>query len=171
MRVVLFRHGPAGRRDSERWPDDAARPLTPKGEERTRLAALGMAKLLGGEITAILTSPLVRASCTAAIAADALECPRIEVLDALMPGGSYRRTIEAIAQFGPDDVVVLVGHEPDLGKLAGTLLFGAPASLALKKAGACAVHFDAEVAPGQGEIEWFAPPRVLRRLARKKAKV
>jgi hypothetical protein len=40
MKIILFRHGPAESRDPERWPDDAERPLTPRGEKRTRLAAL-----------------------------------------------------------------------------------------------------------------------------------
>jgi len=65
-------------------------------------------------------------------------------------------------------VVVLVGHEPHLGKLAGTLLFGAPAHLPIKKAGACAIDFEARPRAGGGQLVWFLPPRALRQLAGKK---
>jgi len=47
---------------------------------------------------------------------------------------------------------VLVGHEPDLGKLAGVLLFGAPAALPLRKAGACSIEFDNHCAAGKGRL-------------------
>src|SRR5262245_40196115 len=62
--VILFRHGPAGRSDPKRWPDDRDRPLTTDGEKRTRQAAEGLARLLRDEELAriaVWTSPLVRA--------------------------------------------------------------------------------------------------------------
>jgi len=67
--------------------------------------------------------------------------------------------------------IALVGHEPDLGKLAGTLLFGAPSAVALKKAGACAIDFEGAIRPGSGRLCWFLTPRMLRRLARRKHRV
>ena len=57
MRILLFRHGPAGERDPEQWPDDRLRPLTPKGIERTRRAARGLLRL-EGRPRVVLTSPL-----------------------------------------------------------------------------------------------------------------
>ena len=67
-----------------------------------------------------------------------------------------------------DEAIALVGHEPDLGKLAGTLLFGAPAHVAIKKAGACAIEFESRAGAGGGRLLWFMPPRMLRRMARAK---
>jgi phosphohistidine phosphatase len=170
MRVVLFRHGPAGRRDASRWPDDGLRPLTPKGEDRTRGACAGLVALLGGHVTAIATSPLARAARTAELLAEAAPDAALEALEALIPGRSYRAALAYLAGRAPDDTVVLVGHEPDLGKLAGMLVFGAPAALPLKKAGACLIQCVGDVAPGGGRLRWLMPPKALR-LARKKAKV
>jgi phosphohistidine phosphatase len=167
MKVILFRHGPAGRRDSSRWPDDVARPLTSRGEARTRLVARGLARL-EPRIGAILTSPLERASATARVLQAATGTGKPEILEALAPRGSYRQIVEALASRASDETVVLVGHEPGLGKLAGTLLFGAPAALPLKKAGACAISFVGPPLPGKGQLAWFLPPRTLRRMARKK---
>jgi phosphohistidine phosphatase len=172
MRVILFRHGPAGRRDPARWPDDGARALTPRGGERTEAAAHGLARFADGEVT-ILTSPLVRAHATAQIAREAMDVATpVGTLEALAPGGSYRAILTRLGAAGSGACVVLVGHEPDLGKLAGVLLFGAPArSLPLKKAGACVIDFTGPVEPGAGHLHAFLPPRTLRRLIQRRSKV
>jgi phosphohistidine phosphatase len=173
MRVVLFRHGPAGKRDPERWPDDALRPLTARGIGRTRLAARGVARL-ERDLSRILTSPLKRAAETAEILAETLEGKApIESLDVLAPGHSFRAVLARLGDLKEKQTVALVGHEPDLGKLAGVLLIGAPAALPLKKSGACAISFDGRVAAGAGHLEWFLPPGALRRHLRhsRKARV
>src|SRR5207247_1847995 len=126
MIVVLLRHGPAGTQDASSWPDDRQRPLTPRGVERTRLAALGLRRLLKGPVAAILSSPLRRAIQTAEIAANALHVEHVQELAGLAPEGSYRRVVEALHKRDPAETLVLIGHEPDLGKLAGVLVFGAP---------------------------------------------
>ena len=167
MLIVLFRHGPAGSADASRWPNDAQRPLTPKGEARTRAAAFGL-KRLTGTIDLVVTSPFVRAASTAKILAAVTGCRRIETLDALAPGGSFRKTLAAVVEHRGASVVALVGHEPDLGKLAGVLVFGAPSALPLRKAGACAIEVDGELQPGAGTLRWLLPPKVLRRLAGRK---
>ena len=179
MLVVLFRHGPAGRSDPKRWPDDRDRPLTPKGERRTRQAARGLAHAIAQakpSRTEVWTSPLVRARQTARRAADTvLAGSNTEplVVPALAPGGSTRSLLErlsAVAAEVKDDklVVVVVGHEPDLGVLAGDLILGGSGALPLKKAGACAVSFDGAPRRHNGTLEWFLPPRLLRALARRK---
>ena len=176
MLVVLFRHGPAGRSDPKRWPDDRDRPLTPKGDKRTRQAAEGLARVLGrtaARRAIVWSSPLVRAEQTARRAAAALGGKEAgpQIVAALAPGGSMRGILErlvAAAEQGKDDgaIVVLVGHEPDLGQLAGELALDPPGPLPLKKAGACAVVFEGAPRRRTGRLEWFLPPRVLRALSR-----
>jgi phosphohistidine phosphatase len=170
LRVVLFRHGPAGKRDAARWPDDELRPLTPKGEARTRAAAAGLKHLTGG-VRAIWTSPLARSVATAALLRETYRDTRVATVEPLRPGGSWREVIERLQQLrGAGGTLVLVGHEPDLGKLAGSLVFGAPRALPLRKAGACAIRFDGPVEPGKGQIEWWLTPKLLRAQARGKEK-
>jgi phosphohistidine phosphatase len=170
MKIILFRHGPAGSGDAARWPDDSLRPLTSEGEERTRAAAQGLCRL-EGEIELVLTSRFERAERTARILAETADNPTVETLEDLEPGGSYRQIVAHLKKLKPDITVALVGHEPDLGKLAGTLLIGAPAALSLKKSGACVIDFVGPVEPGTGELIGFYPPRALRKLAGKKSKV
>jgi phosphohistidine phosphatase len=169
MLVVLFRHGPAGSRDASRWPDDGQRPLTEKGAERTRDAARGLGRLLK-KTPLVITSPLVRADQTAVILHRVLEPKKpVETLDALRPGGSLRAVTKRLETCGANDVVILVGHEPDLGKLAGMLVFGAPATgLPLSKSGACVVTYVGPVRAGEGRLHAFLPPRLLRRIGQKK---
>ncbi len=116
------------------------------------------------KIERVMTSPLKRADHTARILGRELEIEPVEKLDALAPGGSTRKILEAL-RAAKVETVVLVGHEPDLGSLAGWLVFDNGASLPLKKAGACSIRFDSAVAPGSGTLEWVASPRILRGLA------
>jgi phosphohistidine phosphatase len=169
MQIILFRHGPAGERDPERWPDDALRPLTAKGRERTRRAARGLGTLLGRQ-PLILTSGFKRAHQTADLLAEELLTPAPTREPALEPGGSQRALIERLSALQSDQTAVLVGHEPDLGALAGLLVSGGGLHLTLKKAGASLIHFVAEFEPKEGRLDWFLTPRILRRVGRRASK-
>jgi phosphohistidine phosphatase len=169
MRVIIFRHGLAGSRDAVRWPDDGLRPLTSSGRQRTRAAARGLARL-EPDVRLIGSSPLTRARQTADLLAEELDWAEVVELGPLCPGGSQRKLFEFLAEQPGGTTVALVGHEPDLGKLAGTLLFPSSlsATLAIKKAGACAIDFEGGLRPGAGRLLWLMPPKLLRRLAGKK---
>jgi phosphohistidine phosphatase len=180
MYVILFRHGPAGRSDPKRWPDDRERPLSSRGEKRTRQAAEGLARALlrlGPSRIGLWTSPLVRAEQTARRLAAALaeqgQDLEPQVVAGLAPGGSMRGLLEKLSAAADEAdekevvVVVLVGHEPDLGLLAGELALDPPAPLPLKKAGACAVWFEGAPRRRSGALEWFLSPRLLRLLAKR----
>jgi len=164
MLLVLFRHGPAGTALPERGPEDDKRPLTPKGVEKTRRAAQGLARVLDTE-PRIFSSPLVRAKETADLLAAAYTPPRhVEIMEGLIPGRGQEELLSHIVELG-EGTVVLVGHEPGLGQLAGLLVLGRQMSLPLKKAGACAIELSDKVAPGQGDLKWLATPRMLRNLS------
>ena len=167
MRILLFRHAPAERRDDGLWPDDLARPLTARGMQRARRSSRAIVRLEPG-ITHVFSSGAQRADSTAheLVRATGGEL-RAEVLAALAPGGSWREVLRVLARLDEASVIALVGHEPDLGKLAGVLLFGAPTSLPLKKAGAAAIDVESPAA-GVGRLRWWWSPGALRALAKKK---
>lgn len=169
MQVILFRHGPAGQRDPERWPDDALRPLTVRGRDRTRRAARGLGTLLARQ-PVILASSLKRAKQTADILAEEVLVPAIALEPLLEPSGSQRKLIERLASQSSDESLVLVGHEPDLGALAGALLTASQVPFPLKKAGACSIRFVGAVEPGAGRLDWLLTPRILRRVGRRAGK-
>ena len=156
MEVVLFRHGPSAARDPARWRDDARRPLTRPGREQVRAAARGL--VLADVIKPrYRTSPAVRAADTARLAAEVTGATgAIERWDELKFGADPLSVLQRLAEEGTQSGrVVLVGHEPGLGQLAGLLLFGEPlAPIRLRRAGAAAIEVPRRVGPSAGRLQW-----------------
>ena len=112
MRLYLIRHA-----ESAPGEPDALRPLTREGRKQAReLAARLAAEPVRPGV--VLTSPLLRARQTGeevARATGALTEPD----DRLEPGATTARVREAIA--GRGEHVVVVGHQPDCGRIAAEL--------------------------------------------------
>ena len=160
MKVFLVRHAIAHERDRKRWPDDSLRPLTTDGKRRFRKAARGLVTLLPGR-TPILSSPFVRARQTAAILS-AVAGGKIVECRELAHGGSPG-SVFALLELRREKSVVLVGHEPDLGRFVAAALGAGAARLAFKKGGAACLEFQ-RVAPGNATLAWLLPPKMLRAL-------
>lgn len=164
MKLVLLRHGIAVDRADPDCPADEDRPLTGTGIRRTIAACCGLAAL-EVEPTVVLSSPLLRARQTAEIAAEVLDCPRIEVTDALR-GGIHTREIFAVLRALDVTSAVCVGHAPHLDLVLAQAVRAGDAGLEkMKKAGAAMVEFE-DVGPGLGRLVWQFQPRALRALGR-----
>ena len=74
MILYIVRHGIAVDRTDPKSPPEPERPLTAKGVQKTRSAALGL-KELGVKPDVLITSPYVRAAQTAEIFAEAVGFP------------------------------------------------------------------------------------------------
>ena len=113
MRLLIVRHAEAAP-----GKPDALRPLTPEGREQAR--ALGE-RLRARNLLpdAVLTSPLLRARETA----EALELGTPEVDERLAPGATAE-DVRAVAA-GRGGTVLVVGHQPDCGRVASVLTGGA----------------------------------------------
>jgi phosphohistidine phosphatase len=160
-----MRHGIAVPRGLPPGSGDASRPLTPEGRKKTEQIAEGLQRL-GWEVDWIVTSPLVRAAETAEIVAASLNrrVP-VEPCAALSPGGSAEDLLSFLAKHADRKRVLLVGHEPDLGKLAARLMDAGPqANLTFKKGGCCAIRFDKHPSRSAGQLVWWLTPRVARAL-------
>jgi phosphohistidine phosphatase len=109
MDIILWRHA-----DAEDGADDLARRLTAKGEAQ----AAAMAKWLRRHLPAhyvVLASPARRAQQTAAALQTAVRTePR------LAPGASVQAIVDMAGQHGR--LVIVVGHQPDLGRAAAHLV-------------------------------------------------
>lgn len=178
MVVILMRHGAAAERDPELFPDDGQRPLTAEGRKKSRQAARGMAAL-GMDVHWIFTSPLVRAVQTAEIAAAMLRvaADRVRETRHLAPGGSPSPLMDEVAavlgtadrsesrRATRDGRVLLVGHEPDLSRLASTLLTGDAegAAILFKKAAVCGIELDLRMPDRSGTLIFHIQPGMLRR--------
>ena len=112
MRLVLVRHAEAAPGD----PDEL-RALTPEGHEQAR--RLGEQLRADGVVPhTVLSSPLLRARQTAAD----LGFGDPEALDALAPGATADDVRTAI--HGRGETVVIVGHQPDCGRITASLRGG-----------------------------------------------
>lgn len=164
--LLLLRHGIAEDASHDRLDDE--RRLTGEGKRRLREVVAGM-RALGLPVAAILTSPLRRARETAAIVAAGYDLEeRVEMTPVLAPGGGADAVLAALAPFGAATGLVLVGHQPDLGELASTLLVGTSGLVPLpfKKAGLAGITVATLPPRSAGALEFFLTPGQLRRIGR-----
>lgn len=147
----LLRHGDA---EPHGTREDAARRLTEKGEAQARAAGAAL-RALGVEFAAVLSSPRVRARATAELAAVGAVA-----LDRALGGGDYgrREAVAALAGFGADDRLLLVGHEPDFSQLVLDLTGG---RVGMKKGGVAGMR----LGRGAGELLVLLRPADLRAIA------
>jgi phosphohistidine phosphatase len=92
----------------------------------------------------------------------------VETWEELQPGVALRTVVSRLSHVAPASTIVLVGHEPDLGRLAGLLLFGETRAVPLRKAGACCLLFEDTPRAGGARLQWVASPRMLRLIGRRK---
>jgi phosphohistidine phosphatase len=169
MQVVIVRHAKA--EDAGTGPDgprrpDAERALTSSGRQYARLAGRVLDRLCPG-VDALAVSPLRRAAETGALIARQYKRLEPVPLPALAPAGSARGVLKWLHEFPEDATVVLVGHEPDLSRLAGWLMTGAAESvIELKKGAICLIEFRAAPAAGHGSLRWLLAPAQVRALRR-----
>ena len=114
MRLYLVRHAEA----AAGQPDEL-RTLTPNGRRQARELGVRLAAEVSPDV--VLTSPLLRARETGEELARATGS-RAEVDARLEPGATADDVREAVA--GRGENVVVVGHQPDCGRIAAELTRG-----------------------------------------------
>jgi phosphohistidine phosphatase len=115
VRLYLVRHAEAASGE----PDDL-RPLTASGRQAAHALGARLASD-GAHPEAVLTSPLLRARETAGALGRALGCTA-EPDERLAPGATADQVLAAVV--GRGDEVVVVGHQPDCGRIAAELSGG-----------------------------------------------
>jgi phosphohistidine phosphatase len=151
MKLYLIRHAAAIARGEHIV--DEHRYLTLRGRQSFRITARKMRKR-GAMPDAIVTSPLVRAVQTAEILAQGLAFKGKLVVSAeLAPGFDVAKLHRILASFKKTSGLALVGHEPDLGEVAGTLLkLGRP--FPLKKGMVVALKIPTAKQDTQASLKW-----------------
>ena len=160
--IYLVRHAIAGA--AAAGMSDSDRALTSEGEWKMRHAAAGLKRL---DVTpdVVLSSPLRRAADTAAVVVDVL-APKVavETYPPLAPGHEAADVVKGLRPYRTATALVLVGHEPDVGRLASYLLTGSAdlAQLPFKKGAVAAVGVDTLPPRAAGELLWFMTSKQLR---------
>lgn len=121
MDLILWRHA-----EAEDGVPDNTRELTAKGEKQASRMAAWLKSRLPRE-TKVLTSPATRAIRTARYLVDEPEVVR--ALDV----GATPAAVLAAAGWPENGSVVVVGHQPTLGRVAAFLLSGEEADWVIKK--------------------------------------
>ena len=135
MELILWRHA-----DAEDGVDDLARRLTRKGEKQAAAMAKWLRHHLPDDYT-VLASPALRAQETA----EALGA-KIVTDKTLAPGATVAQITRAVEKH--KGLVIVVGHQPDLGRAAAHLA-GARGEWSIQK----------------GAIVWFEDGRLRAALS------
>ena len=162
---MLLRHAIA--EDPSAGRSDEERRLTGEGKRKLREIVAGM-RAIELPVDAIFTSPLRRARETAEILAAGYGLEdQITECAALGGGGRHDAVLGALRGVRGAGVV-LVGHEPDMGELASTLLTGSAGLVHLdfRKAGLCGIAVGSLPPRAAGTLHFFLTPGQLRRLGR-----
>jgi phosphohistidine phosphatase len=116
------------------------------------------------QLDVICSSPLLRARQTADYLSEGMpESVPVKTVGALAPGHTSLEVMEQVArQAGGSTRVAVVGHEPDLGALAGWLI-GAKRALPFKKGGVGRFEMDS-LSSRYATLSWHIPPKALRKL-------
>lgn len=137
MILYILRHASAGSRRQNPIVD-RKRGLDKEGKQQCLLIGAYLSAL-GISFDAIVSSPLKRALQTASLVATEIGFEQKIAVDAsLEPGGRFVDFETMLAKHAGQEVVMVVGHNPNLAQFAGALIApqrGARANLRLRKGG------------------------------------
>ncbi|MDG2991098.1 phosphohistidine phosphatase SixA [Candidatus Synechococcus calcipolaris G9] len=162
LNLYLLRHGIAVEGDLFPGPD-RDRPLTAKGERKTREVAREFLNF-GIEADLILSSPLLRAHQTSQLFLEAGVAPELAISDTLAPAGSFGDWLQWLDHWRDEThtSLMLVGHEPNLSHWTELLLWGkSRGSLQLKKAGVIGLTLPEGDPVGNSLLFWLTPPKFI----------
>lgn len=134
MNLLLWRHASAEDATEPGDAADLARALTKRGHRQAELVAEWLGKRLPAEYQ-LLVSPARRTRETAAALST-----EYRVLDALGPQADASAVLAAADWADQPGTVIVVGHQPTLGRVAARILTGQEADWSIKK----------------GSLWWFA---------------
>jgi len=161
VQLHLLRHAEA--EDTSSTGRDADRELTESGRKRMQALARAIASL-DPQYDAILVSPYLRARQTAEPVAEVCGFDgELTQTAALLPSAHPEDVLHEVAAMSCQSVL-LVGHQPHIGRLFGRLMTGrSNLEVPMKKA-ALAAFESSDRRFGSPELKFYLPPRILETL-------
>lgn len=159
FRCLVLRHA----RAEDRAPSglDADRRLTEAARVSMARGAAGLARIIHDPRT-VVTSPLARARETADIVSAAFGGIPVEEVDVLASGSRPDEIMAWLAGRPVQRNLVLVGHEPDLGRLVSYALAASARSFyPMRQGEACLLEFPEIPRAGNATLEWAIEPEHL----------
>lgn len=162
MIVYFLRHASAGERKKDPIKDERrgldANGIKQAGDIGRLLARLEV------QVEAVLSSPLKRATQTAAVVANEIGHEgRLQLDAALRPESTISDFRDLLSRYSHLQSILVVGHRPNLRQFLGRLIgdAGHPAEVELKKGAVAKV----EVLPQRSRLQWCLSPRIVRAMA------
>lgn len=124
MDLILWRHA-----EAEEGLPDLSRKLTARGQKHAARVAEWLQQRLPAKFV-VLASPAERTRQTALALGEAFR-----TVPSLAPGASVGDILGAAEWPDRKGAVIIVGHQPDLGRTAALLISGVEADWTLKKGG------------------------------------
>lgn len=158
MQIYFLRHANAGEPKSNPERDDK-RPLDKLGIEQSHdvgraLAAMDVA------VDAIISSPLPRATQTAAVVGNEIGYKDKLVTDAaLRPGATFEQFQELLHRHSRREAIMVVGHNPNMTEFLNKFVGSPPTAIELKKGAIARVEKDGRKA---AVLKWYLTPKVVR---------
>jgi phosphohistidine phosphatase len=157
MRLYLVRHAHAAAEE-----EDPERPLNERGRRVAASMAAWLKPSIPADLGAIIHSSLARSRQSAEIFAGELGMgDRLLAADGLLPEDDPTLIVPLLQNRAAS--LMIVGHEPHLGRLASYLLVGERDRplLLLKKGAVCCLRF-VGASEGAWILEWSIKPKLLR---------
>ena len=165
MELILLRHGKTPSTEECGVRSDFDRSLGEQGKEQAKRAGKALVEM-GLVPSRVLASPVTRARQTAERAVKGLgkDVP-LEIKSWLEAGAEPEEILKNLAAYKDETPLLLVGHQPDLGNLAGLLVSGPQSSgIDLKPGGMLLLEIDDLAARGTAALRWLLLPSQIENL-------
>ena len=158
MQIFFLRHANAGE-PKINPTKDAKRPIDKLGIEQSHDVGRALSSL-NITVDAIISSPLKRATQTAAVVANEIDHEEKVVIDnALRPGATWEQFQELLRRYSRKDAIMIVGHNPTMTEFLNKLVGTPHNALELKKGAIARVEKEGRKA---AVLKWCMPPKVVR---------
>ena len=157
MRLILIRHG-----DAEDYAgSDFQRNLSAKGRSQAKKVGKFLSGIEDLDKAALVFSPYLRAAQTAKIITENSEHYYVFIEDKRLGCGmSPQDAFEVIRELAEEDMVIMVGHQPDIGELIAYLLNMSFAAVHVSKASVALLEIEG-LRRGGGSLEGFIPVKYM----------
>ena len=158
MEIYLLRHGIA--EDGRPGMPDAERALTSEGREKLR-RVLKRARSADVSLSVVLSSPYLRATQTAEIAAEVLGFKgKVVRTRALKPEATPAEVWEEIRSRHDEEAILLASHEPLISTAVAFLLGSPGLEVDMKKGALVRIDCDRFGPKPSGVLKWMLVPGV-----------
>jgi phosphohistidine phosphatase len=160
MQIYFLRHANAG--EPKLHPlKDAKRPLDKLGIEQSHDVGRALAAM-DVTVDAIISSPLRRATQTAAVVANEIGYEdKVVVDDALRPGAEFEQFQDLLRRNSRKESIMVIGHNPNLTEFLNKIVAGGNSgnAIELKKGSIARVEKEGRK---PAVLKWSLPPKVVR---------